>query len=106
MAQAALARVLLATHRAPEALVAAQKAFALLPVVGSVGAEAPVRLVHAEALRAAGDEGAAREALRVARDRLMERASRIGPPGLRASFLAHVPANARTMTLALEWGVE
>jgi len=106
MAQAALARVLLATHRAPEALVAAQKAFALLPVVGSVGAEAPVRLVHAEALRAAGDEGAAREALRVARDRLMERASRIASPAMRASFLGQVPANARTTVLATEWGVD
>ena len=44
MAQAALARVLLATHRAAEGLAASEQAFALLPVVGSVGAEAPVRL--------------------------------------------------------------
>jgi tetratricopeptide (TPR) repeat protein len=106
IAQAALARVLLATHRAPEGLAASEKAFALLPVVGSVGAEAPVRLVHAEALRAAGREEAAREVLRVARDRLVERAAKIASASMRSTFLAQVPANARTMTLATEWRID
>jgi eukaryotic-like serine/threonine-protein kinase len=105
LAHAALARVLLVARRLPEAVAAAEKAFLLLPVVTDAGAEASVRLVRAEALHAAGDQAGARDVARVARDRLLERAARIGSPALRKGFLERVPANARTIALAGSWDV-
>jgi tetratricopeptide (TPR) repeat protein len=104
-AHAALARVLLEVRRVPEAMEASERAFRLLSVVAGASAECAVRLVRAETLRAAGDEPAAREVARVARDRLLERAAHIGSPALRTSFLERVPANARIVALAASWGL-
>jgi tetratricopeptide (TPR) repeat protein len=103
LAQASLARVLLATRREREALEIARQAYSLLPGSVGVGAEAPVRLALAEALRANGEETSALEAVRAARDRLVDRAAKIASPELRRSFLERVPANARTLRLAREW---
>ena len=62
--------------------------------------EMQLRLVHAEALRAAGDLKGASVTLRDARARLRSRAQRISDEGYRGSFLHDVPENARIMSLA------
>jgi eukaryotic-like serine/threonine-protein kinase len=64
---------------------------------------ASVRLAHAEALHAAGARDAARHAIAGARARLLVIADKIAEPGYKASFLAHVPENARTLALADAW---
>ncbi|WP_437517463.1 hypothetical protein [Sorangium sp. So ce1099] len=61
-----------------------------------------IRLVHVEALTAAGEHEAARAALAVARRRLLATAARISAPDLRRSFLEDVTDNARTLRLAEE----
>jgi hypothetical protein len=62
-----------------------------------------VRLAHAEALAAAGDQPAACAAITVARARLLAIADRIPDPDYRKSFLEEVPENARTLALASLW---
>jgi hypothetical protein len=64
---------------------------------------AMVRLVHAEALHAAGEHEAARGAIESARARLRARAARIDDPSFRQSFLEDVPEHARTLALAGAW---
>ncbi|MFZ5891088.1 MAG: protein kinase domain-containing protein [Myxococcota bacterium] len=65
--------------------------------------ESLVRLVYAETLHGCGEIEAARTALRIAHDRLMERAGRIADPERRRAFLEGVPENARTLALIAEW---
>jgi hypothetical protein len=65
--------------------------------------EAQVRNVLALALHSAGEVDAAHDAIRLARERLLERAQRISDPQLRESFLWNVPENARTLELAERW---
>jgi tetratricopeptide (TPR) repeat protein len=103
LASAMLARVLLATHRAPEALAASARAVEGLSPNASFGGEAVVRLVRAEALNAASDVEGAREAIGIARERLLASAGKISSAELRRSFLERVPTNARTLQLAKEW---
>jgi tetratricopeptide (TPR) repeat protein len=103
LANATLARVLLERRRVPEALAASEKALAGLSPNASFGGEATVRLARAEALHAAGDLAGAREAIRVARERLLGNAAKIGSAERRRSFLEKVDANARTLRLAEEW---
>ncbi len=67
--------------------------------------ESLVRLVHAETLRACGEDDAAKSALRVARDRVLDRASHIEDEERRREFLQGVPENARTLELAREWAI-
>jgi tetratricopeptide (TPR) repeat protein len=103
-ALAALARAVLAQGRVDEALRHARKANELLAAIGHVeDYESLVRLVLPEALYAAGDMQAAREALRAAHDRLLERASKIASPDWRDSFLTRLRDNARTVRLAKDW---
>jgi hypothetical protein len=64
-----------------------------------------VRLVHAEALWALGDEGGARAAIRKARSSLLAQACAMDDCQLRQCFLENVPENARTIALANLWGV-
>ena len=59
--------------------------------------------MRAEALFAHGDRAGAEAAIRAARDRLDERAARIGDAALREGFLRRVPDNARTLELARAW---
>ena len=94
------ARALIACGAPGRARAAARQAMVLLTLLGGVDAgEATIRLTYAEALIAAGDADAP-EAIESARQRLLERASRIGDAGLRQQFLTVAPENARTMQLA------
>jgi tetratricopeptide (TPR) repeat protein len=104
-ALATLSALRLAQGRAAEALAAAEDAMAKAEVAGACGMfrGAFVRLAHAEALHATGAHDAARDAIARARARLVAIADRIGDPGYRASFLAAVPENARTLALAAAW---
>ena len=104
-AYATLSEVLLARGRAPEALDAAKQAVAIVASLGGQieEGESLIRLVHAEALDAAGEREAARAVIAEAQDRLLARADKIGDPDLRASFLEQVPENARTQLLAKQW---
>jgi hypothetical protein len=97
-----LARALLAGGHVAPALSAAREAMAVVDSRGRLEeGEAFVRLVHAEALAAAGEHEAAKDALAAARRRLLARAGRIRDPAWRASFLERVPENARTLELDL-----
>ncbi|HMJ14236.1 MAG TPA: protein kinase [Polyangiaceae bacterium] len=99
LASLAQALTVLGNHR--DALVAASQALEVLDAVAGVDDwDAFVRLVHAEAVQAAGDTENARLLLRGARDRLLERAARIDSLALRQSFLEQVPENSRTLQLA------
>jgi predicted Zn-dependent protease len=101
---ATLAAIQLEQGRPGEALASADAAMAELGALGGSGFKgAFVHLVRAEALRAAGERAAAAEAIAKARERLLERASKIGDPMLARSFLEDVPENARTLALAREW---
>jgi tetratricopeptide (TPR) repeat protein/predicted Ser/Thr protein kinase len=100
-ALALLARALLAQGRAAEALPAAREAQSTLDGLGELEeGESIVRLVHAEALAAAGLPREAERALLAARDRLLLRADRITAPAWRERFLIAVPDNARTLALS------
>jgi tetratricopeptide (TPR) repeat protein len=69
----------------------------------SAEVESMIRLTHAEVLHAAGEEEAAREAIRAARDRLLARAAKLRSAARREVFLRDVPENARTLELARAW---
>lgn len=58
------------------------------------------RLIHAEALEAAGEHEASRAAMEEARARLLATAQKIGVPEIRRRFLEDVPEHARTLALA------
>ena len=62
-----------------------------------------VRLIHAEALMAAGDQPRAVAAIVEARARLLENAAKVGDPELRRSFLEDICENARILELARTW---
>jgi tetratricopeptide (TPR) repeat protein len=61
------------------------------------------RLVYAKALHAVGAHDSAREAVAIARARLLANAAKIGDADVRTGFLRNVPENARTLELAREW---
>ena len=100
-AVANLARALLAQGRTGEALPIAREAFATLESLGMIEeGESLVRLVHAEALRAAGLEAEFAVAIAQARAHLLARAAKISDPEWRRRFLTAVPDNAPTFALA------
>ncbi|MBI2395752.1 MAG: protein kinase [Deltaproteobacteria bacterium] len=106
-ALAVAAQVELARGDHEGALADALEADRLLQKIGALDeGEAVVRLVHAEALHAAGRFADACAAIDAARRRLLERAGKIRDESLRRSFLEQVPENARTLALAAVWGVE
>jgi tetratricopeptide (TPR) repeat protein len=99
IARRRLAAVRLAQGRAAEALGPARAALAAIE--GAPGyAGTMIRLTHAEALAATGDEAGARAALVDARERLLARAATIGDATLRASFLQRVPDHAPLLARA------
>jgi tetratricopeptide (TPR) repeat protein len=103
---AALASVLLAKGEEEEALKLTRDAVGILGRIGVLEeGQSVVRIVHVEALAASGAMDEAREALRLARSELLERADRISEPAARASFLENVPENARTRALARTWKI-
>jgi len=97
------ARIELAQGRAKEALDLARDADELLAQHATDEGDALVPLVYAEALAANDRREDARASLVAAHARLLERALKIGDPGLRESFLTRVPENRRTIDLVLEW---
>ena len=103
-ARATLADALLAQGRAEEAIEEAQRGFDLLASLGHVEeGDVYVRVVHADALHAAGRPDAARAAIAATRDRVLATAARIDDEAWRRSFLDDVPENARTLALARRW---
>jgi hypothetical protein len=104
-ALATLSALRLAQGRAADALAVAEDALARCQTMGGCGMfrGAFVRLVAAEALHATGAHDAARHAIADARVRLHAMADKIADPAYRASFLAEVPENARTLALATAW---
>jgi hypothetical protein len=98
---AALARALLLSGRAAEALATAREAMAFVERLGAVEeGEAKARLVLCESLAAAGDLPAARDAAVAARDALLSQAAKIAGEDDRRAFLEDVPENARTIELS------
>ncbi|XYH95099.1 serine/threonine-protein kinase PknK [Sorangium sp. So ce1128] len=102
-AMAARARALLELGRAGEALAATTEALSLLESDREEEEGFLVRLVHAEALAAAGQLAEARGAIALARNGLLVRAGRISDPAWRERFLRDVPDNARILALAHGW---
>jgi tetratricopeptide (TPR) repeat protein len=103
LALAALARARLHRGAAAEALPEVRDAMAILGRLGGLPeGETFVRLVHAQALAAAGALPAARAAAAEARARLLAMAGKIADPTWRASFLTAVPDHRDTMALVTE----
>ncbi|WP_438015146.1 protein kinase [Sorangium sp. So ce315] len=102
-AMAARARALLDLGRPGEALAATTEALSLLESDRHEEEGFLVRLVHAEALAAAGQAAEARGAIALARNGLLVRAGRISDPAWRERFLRDVPDNARILALARGW---
>ena len=83
---------------------AGAEAMRLLDEIGGVAeGEALIRLSWAEGLAAVGDMDGARVAIALARDRLLERASRIKNPEYKRAFLGVVREHVRTLARAGEW---
>jgi tetratricopeptide (TPR) repeat protein len=100
-ATATLAAVLLDRGRTAEALAAAHSAMDRYEVMGAFGYRgAFARLVLVEALEAAGETEASRDALAAAQRHLLARAAAIPDAETRRTFLHAVPENARTLVLA------
>lgn len=99
-ALAALARARLAAGDVGDGMAAARQAHEALERLGEIEeGESAVRWTYAEALRAAGDEEAAKAALAVAQQRLVAHAERIADLGWRQRFLNEVPINAKILSL-------
>jgi tetratricopeptide (TPR) repeat protein len=104
---ATLAQVELALEKPQQALVAARDAMRILETTGGIEeGESLIRLAYAEALAFSGQHEEANDAIVAARDRLLERASRIRDLTWRRSFLEGVSENARTIALARAWTAE
>jgi len=100
IAASRLASVWLAAGRVDEALALAREAREAQRAQGGQGQRGSlVRLVHAEALAAAGRHEAARAELREAQVELLARADRIGDAAVRQAYLS-VPEHARLVALA------
>ncbi len=83
------------------AVEAGSTALEILNELGSVEeGEAHVRLIQAELRLSLGDRRGAEAAIRVAHQRLIDRAALIPDPAHRKSYLERIPDNARTVALA------
>jgi hypothetical protein len=92
--------------RHADAVVHAARALASGSPLRTTAVFEPIlRLVHAEALHAAGDRAGALAAIVAARARILDIAGSIPEVELRDSFLGNVPENARTLELAAAWDV-
>lgn len=70
---------------------------------GTVEGESVIRVGWAEALYAKGDVEGAKKAIKIARDRLMERANKIKNPEWRKNFIGTIQEHNRTLARAGEW---
>ena len=103
-ALATLAQVLLRREQPDRAMFFANAAWTVLQKLDGVDeGELQVHVAYAEALHAAGQTFQARELIIQARDRLLERAAKIGQEAWRESFLHNVAEHARTLHLATLW---
>jgi hypothetical protein len=59
--------------------------------------EANIRLAHAEALAATGDEEGARAAIATAKERVLARSKTLADPDLRRAFLENVVEHSDTL---------
>lgn len=104
MGLATFAKARLSAGRLEEALALIVDALERVKKTGETeGGDALLYLVYAETLHALGDQPGANGAIATARDRLRERAAKIGDPVLRRSFLENVADNARTLEFARAW---
>jgi ATP/maltotriose-dependent transcriptional regulator MalT len=102
-ALALYARIALARGHGDEALSLAEQAMQELASVEHVeDDEIGVHHALVSVLVARGEIDRAREAARVARDRLMVLAEKIRDDGYRATFLANVPAHREVLRMASE----
>jgi tetratricopeptide (TPR) repeat protein len=100
-ALAVLSAAAAAQGRPADALAPARQAMEILASEGELEEGEPlIRLVHAEALLAAGDAAGAAAALADARAGLLARAAKIADADLRRCFLERRPENARLLALA------
>jgi serine/threonine protein kinase len=102
-AQAAMARLRLAAGAVAPGLQLAKTAVAALTAECGAMAEPEARLTLAQALFAAGLRDAGRDALALARDRLLAQASAIDNEQEHRTFLTGVPTHAKLMQLAEWW---
>lgn len=70
---------------------------------GTVEGESVIRAGYAEGLYAKGDIEGAKKAIKIARDRLLERANRIKNPEWRRNFVNTIQEHVRTLARAGEW---
>ena len=88
-------------------VMSAQHAYSMLQALGSLeDEEGLVRLVYAQCLDEIGNRSAAVEVLSDAVSWLMERASAIGNPEWRSSFLTRISENAAILERARKWGID
>jgi tetratricopeptide (TPR) repeat protein len=100
-AHAALANILLERGRPAEAREAADSALADIAKVGVVEeGDALARLALVQALVAMGEDEAANQALRGAREALLARAKKLHDDDDRRTFLERVPEHRETLALA------
>ncbi len=105
-AGALIALAMVALHRGQpsDALAFAERGWkASASGVRWLQSESKLNLVRAEALRTLGRTQDAADAIREARERILGIAATLDDPGLRASYVTKVAANARTLQLAREW---
>jgi tetratricopeptide (TPR) repeat protein len=101
-----LADALLAEGSVQPALAAASEAASIADRLGGLDeGEALVRLAHALALHAAGQEAEARRRLGDAKKKLVAMADRIKDRRFRKSFLENVSEHRRLLEAAADWGV-
>ncbi|MFO0615488.1 MAG: protein kinase [Polyangiaceae bacterium] len=99
-ARAIVARVHLARGDADQARAEATRAIEVLNRAKNVEElEIYARLAFAEALAAAGDARASREALHYAKHRIDERLAKLKDPALRTSLVERIPEHARVIEL-------
>jgi hypothetical protein len=101
---ALLAAIRLAQGHVADAMTISQEVIAGYDQMGELGFKACfARLVHAEALYAAGHPERARAVIAAAQGRILRSAETIQDPACRRSFLENVPENARVLSLARAW---
>jgi serine/threonine protein kinase/predicted ATPase len=90
--------------RVEEAIQIATEAVALIHH-GRDFVETLVHYAYVEALDEAGRRAEAREALSLAKEKLMRRANQIADATQREQMLTNVPENQKTLALAISWGI-
>ena len=104
---AAASRVALQRGRWTDALAFAERGLeAARAGVRWVTTESILHVSHAEALHALDRRQEALAGIREAQARILTLAATLGDPATRASFLANIDANARTLDLATRWLAE